>query len=92
MLKKITGVWVNKTKKGESYLTFKINGIKYAIFKNKKTKENQPDFYLCSIINQEQNCQQNYQYKNSNTINVNDAVKNIFFEKNNKTDNNNIPF
>ena len=44
---KLSGLWINKTKAGETYFSGKNDGFKYVIFKNGfKEKENQPDYVL----------------------------------------------
>ncbi len=44
---KLSGLWLNKTKSGETYFSGKNEGFKYVIFKNGfKEKENQPDYIL----------------------------------------------
>ena len=44
---KLSGLWINKTKAGETYFSGKNDGFKYGIFKNGfKEKENQPDYVL----------------------------------------------
>ena len=44
---KLSGLWINQTKNGETYFSGKSDGIKYVIFKNGfKEKENQPDYNL----------------------------------------------
>ncbi len=44
---KLSGLWINKTKSGDTYFSGKNDGFKYVIFKNGfKEKENQPDYVL----------------------------------------------
>jgi len=44
---KLSGLWINKSKAGETYFSGKNDGFKYVIFKNGfKEKENQPDYVL----------------------------------------------
>ena len=44
---KITGLYKATSKKGESFLSGKtIDGVKYFVFKNTKTKDNHPDYNL----------------------------------------------
>ena len=44
---KLSGLWINKTKAGETYFSGKNDGFKYVIFKNGfKERENQPDYVL----------------------------------------------
>ena len=44
---KLSGLWLNKTKAGETYFSGKNEGFKYVIFKNGfKEKDNQPDYIL----------------------------------------------
>jgi hypothetical protein len=44
---KLSGLWINKTKSGETYFSGSNDGFKYVIFKNGfKEKENQPDYVL----------------------------------------------
>jgi uncharacterized protein (DUF736 family) len=40
--------WKNKSKKGGEYISFTINGQRYAMFENTKKKEgrNQPDYRI----------------------------------------------
>lgn len=47
----IGGLWVNKTKDGEVYLSGYLNGARLLIFKNKfKDSENKPD-YIMNVVN-----------------------------------------
>jgi hypothetical protein len=43
---KLTGLWLNKTKAGKSYMSGTLGGAKVMIFKNdfKKDGDNQPDY------------------------------------------------
>tara|TARA_Y100001951_G_C11047017_1_gene133514 strand:+ start:201 stop:422 length:222 start_codon:yes stop_codon:yes gene_type:complete len=44
---KLSGLWKNETKNGETYLSGSSNGKKYTIFKNTfKEKDTQPDYNL----------------------------------------------
>ena len=44
---KITGLYKATSKKNETYLSGKtIDGVKYFVFKNNKTKDNHPDYNL----------------------------------------------
>ena len=44
---KLSGLWKNTTKKGDTYLSGSNNGKKYTIFKNTfKEKDSQPDYNL----------------------------------------------
>tara|TARA_Y100000593_G_scaffold43365_1_gene82962 strand:- start:1012 stop:1218 length:207 start_codon:yes stop_codon:yes gene_type:complete len=44
---KLSGLWLNKTKAGETYFSGKNEGFKYVIFKNGfKKQDNQPDYIL----------------------------------------------
>ena len=46
-LEKLSGLWLNKTKSGDTYFSGESDGVKYVIFKNGfKNKENQPDYVL----------------------------------------------
>lgn len=43
----VTGLWSNKDKSGNTYLSGRIGGVKVLIFKNnKKTEDKHPDFNL----------------------------------------------
>lgn len=43
----ITGLWLNKSRNGETYMKGRINGVDVLIFKNKhKTDEKHPDYQL----------------------------------------------
>mgnify|MGYP005848601293 CR=1 FL=1 len=47
---KITGLYKATSKKNESYLSGKtIDGVKYFVFKNNKTKDNHPDYILYKV-------------------------------------------
>lgn len=44
----VTGLWANKTKSGETYMSGNLGNVNVLIFKNKrKTTEKQPDYMLC---------------------------------------------
>jgi len=44
---KLSGLWISKTKNGDTYFSGKNDGFRYTIFKNGfKEKENQPDYIL----------------------------------------------
>jgi hypothetical protein len=46
-MKKITGLYLSKSKKGETFMSGKTQeGVKYFVFKNNKTKDNHPDYNL----------------------------------------------
>jgi len=47
-----TGLWLNKTKDGKSYMSGTMGGVKVLIFKNeKKTEDKHPDYQLCFAEN-----------------------------------------
>lgn len=53
---KVSGLWINKTKNGDTYFSGKNDGFKYTVFKNGfKEKENQPDYILYKESVQPQN-------------------------------------
>lgn len=46
-MKKITGLYLTKSKKGETFMSGKTQaGVKYFVFKNQKTKDSHPDYNL----------------------------------------------
>ena len=54
---KVSGLWINQTKNGDTYFSGKNEGFKYVIFKNGfKEKDNQPDYILYrEPVEQQQN-------------------------------------
>ena len=48
-----TGLWINKTKNGDEYLSGSLGGVKVLIFKNNnKKQENHPDYQMIFAPNE----------------------------------------
>jgi hypothetical protein len=65
-LKKITGLYLNKSKNGTQYMSgISQDGVKYLVFKNTKKEDKHPDYNLCIDDDEPSNYNENSNYSPS---------------------------